>query len=122
MIDVDIEQQRRRRFELAVAFAADAPIVGLFGRSGAGKSTVINAIAGIARPRRGFIRINGVSLFDSAKRHRLPPDKRRIGYVFQDALLFPHLDVESNLLYGQRLRTPAESVHLAARRSSTSWA
>ena len=107
MIDVDIEA-RLCSFELAVAFSADAPVVGLFGRSGAGKSTVINAIAGIAKPRRGFIRINDVSLFDSAKGIDLPPEKRRVGYVFQDALLFPHLNVLSNLLYGQRLRSAAE--------------
>lgn len=107
MIDVDIEA-RLGTFELAVAFAAEAPVVGLFGRSGAGKSTVINAIAGIAKPRRGFIRINDVSLFDSAKGIDLPPEKRRVGYVFQDALLFPHLNVLSNLLYGQRLRSAAE--------------
>ncbi len=107
MIDVDIEQ-RLGAFHLAVKFAAEAPIVGLFGRSGAGKSTVVNAIAGISKPLRGYIRINDLFLFDAAKGIDLPPDKRRVGYVFQDALLFPHLDVESNLLYGQRLRTSAE--------------
>lgn len=107
MIDVDIEQQLGD-FHLAVKFAAEAPIVGLFGRSGAGKSTVINAIAGIAKPLRGSIRINDLFLFDAARSIDLPPDRRRVGYVFQDALLFPHLDVESNLLYGQRLRSAVE--------------
>jgi molybdate transport system ATP-binding protein len=109
MIDVDIEQPLGA-FRLAVRFAAEAPIVGLFGRSGAGKSSVINAIAGITRPRRGHIRINDVYLFDAAKGIDLPPEKRRIGCVFQDALLFPHMDVESNLLYGQRLRPAGERV------------
>ena len=107
MIDVDIEQ-RLGAFHLAVRFCADAPIVGLFGRSGAGKSSVINAIAGIARPARGFIRVNDTCLFDAARGIDLRPEARRIGYVFQDALLFPHLDVESNLLYGHRLRPPAD--------------
>ncbi len=107
MIDVDIEQQLGE-FHLAVTFSADAPIVGLFGRSGAGKTSVINAIAGIGKPRRGLIRINDAVLFDSAHGIDLPPEERRIGYVFQDALLFPHLDVESNLLYGQRLRAPSD--------------
>jgi len=107
MIDVDIEQQLGA-FHLAVKFSADAPIVGLFGRSGSGKTSVINAIAGIARPLRGVIRINGAVLFDAAQRIDLPPEERRVGYVFQDALLFPHLDVESNLLYGQRLRSPKD--------------
>ena len=95
-------------FHLAVKFSADAPIVGLFGRSGSGKTSVINAIAGIAKPLRGLIRINGAVLFDAAQRIDLPPEKRRVGYVFQDALLFPHMDVESNLLYGQRLRSPKD--------------
>jgi molybdate transport system ATP-binding protein len=107
MIDVDIEQELGT-FRLAVKFAADAPIVGLFGRSGAGKSSVINALAGIAKPGRGFIRISDVTLFDSDKGIDLPPERRRVGYVFQDALLFPHLSVEANLLYGQRRRTAAE--------------
>jgi molybdate transport system ATP-binding protein len=105
MIDIDIEQQLGA-FHLAVKFSAEAPIVGLFGRSGSGKTSVINAIAGISRPTRGLIRINDAVLFDSAQRIDLPPEVRRIGFVFQDALLFPHMDVESNLLYGQRLRSP----------------
>ena len=107
MIDVDIEQQLGT-FHLDVKFAAEAPIVGLFGRSGSGKSSVINAIAGISRPLRGAIRINDWFLFDAAKGIDLLPEARRVGYVFQDALLFPHMDVESNLLYGQRLRSPAD--------------
>jgi molybdate transport system ATP-binding protein len=107
MIDVDIEQQLGT-FHLDVKFAAEAPIVGLFGRSGSGKSSVINAIAGITRPERGSIRINDLFLFDSATDIDLPPELRRIGYVFQDSLLFPHMDVESNLLYGQRLRRPED--------------
>lgn len=114
MIDIDIEQ-RLGAFHLDVRFAAEAPIVGLFGRSGAGKSTVINAIAGITKPSRGSIRINDLFLFDSTKGIDLPPEQRRIGYVFQDALLFPHLDVESNLLYGQRLRSIDERFIESAR-------
>lgn len=107
MIDVDIEQ-RLGDFHLAVRFSAEAPIVGLFGRSGAGKSSVINAIAGIAKPLRGSIVVNDTCLFDAARNIDLRPEERRIGYVFQDALLFPHLDVASNLLYGHRLRRTSE--------------
>jgi molybdate transport system ATP-binding protein len=107
MIDVDIDQWLGR-FHLAVAFRAEAPIVGLFGRSGAGKTSVINAIAGIATPQRGHIRINDATLFDAVQGVDLPPEARRIGYVFQDSLLFPHLDVKANLLYGQRRRPVAE--------------
>lgn len=114
MIEVDIEQQLGA-FHLAVRFSAQAPILGLFGRSGSGKSSVINAIAGITRPRRGSIRINDLFLFDAAKRIDLPPNKRRVGYVFQDSLLFPHMDVESNLLYGQRLRLPEDRLIEKAR-------
>jgi len=107
MIAVDIEQQLGT-FHLDVEFAAEAPIVGLFGRSGAGKTSVINAIAGITKPSQGIIRVNDALLFDAAGGVDLPPEKRRIGYVFQDPLLFPHLDVESNLHYGRRLRAAAE--------------
>ena len=109
MIDVDIEQ-RLGAFELAVAFRAQAPVVGLFGRSGSGKTSVVNALAGTSRPQRGRIVINGETLFDSARGIDLPPEKRRLGYVFQDDLLFPHLSVEANLLYGLRRVRPADRV------------
>ena len=107
MIDIDIAQ-RLGAFSLHVAFAVDAPVVGLFGRSGAGKSSLVNAIAGVTRPQRGHIRINDITLFDSERGVDVPAAKRRVGYVFQDALLFPHLSVERNLLYGQRLRREDE--------------
>src|SRR4030095_9441850 len=103
MIDVDLEQQVGN-FVLRARFTADAPVVGLFGRSGAGKSTVVTASAGVTRPRRGHVRIGDVTLFDSAQGIDLSPQERRVGYVFQDALLFPHLSVEANLLYGHHLR------------------
>lgn len=109
MIDVDIAQ-RLGSFALDVKFAVDAPIVGLFGPSGSGKTSVVNAIAGVAKPHRGTIRVNGEILFDSASGTDVAPEHRRVGYVFQDALLFPHLDVKANLTYGQRLRPPAQRV------------
>lgn len=105
MIEVDLAQ-RLGEFDLEVAFNAEAPIVGLFGRSGAGKTSLVNALAGVTRPRRGRIVINGQTLFDSDHGIDLPPERRRLGYVFQDDLLFPHLDVEANLLYGFH-RAPA---------------
>jgi molybdate transport system ATP-binding protein len=107
MIDIDIAQTLGA-FQLDVQFAVESPIVGLFGRSGAGKSSVVNAIAGIARPDRGHICINNARLFDSSRGIDLPMERRRIGYVFQDALLFPHLSVEANLTYGNRLRSESE--------------
>ena len=109
MIAVNIEESLGA-FRLEVAFTAEAPIVGLFGRSGAGKTCLVNALAGVSRPERGTIVVNGVTLFDSACRIDVPPERRRLGYVFQDDLLFPHLDVESNLLYGFHRAPRAERV------------
>ncbi len=107
MVEVDIAI-RRGDFAVELAFASNAPIVALFGRSGAGKSTVVNAIAGIARPQRGRIVVSGRTLFDSSRHIDLPPEARRVGYVFQDALLFPHMTVGANLAYGERLTPAAE--------------
>src|SRR5690606_10285218 len=78
-----------------------ARIVALVGPSGAGKTTVLNAIAGLVRPRSGHISVDGRVLFDSARGIDLPAHRRRVGYVFQDARLFPHMDVRANLLYGR---------------------
>jgi molybdate transport system ATP-binding protein len=91
-------------FPLDVAFTADAPVTGLFGRSGAGKSSIMNALAGLLRPDTGRIVCDGAVLFDSNAGINVPPEQRRIGYVFQDCLLFPHLSVERNLAYGMGRR------------------
>jgi molybdate transport system ATP-binding protein len=107
MLDVDIGV-RRGAFALQAAFRSDAPIVALFGRSGSGKSTIVNAIAGIVAPERGRIVIGERVLYDSERGIDLPPENRRVGFVFQDALLFPHLDVRANLAYGERLTPAAE--------------
>ncbi len=82
--------------------AQDAKVTVLFGPSGAGKTTVLDAIAGLRRPMRGSIAINGRVLFDSSTRVHLPPHQRHVGYVPQDIALFPHLDVRRNVLYGRR--------------------
>lgn len=87
-------------FPLSVRFSADAPVTGLFGRSGAGKTSIVNALAGLLRPDCGRIVCAGIVLFDSERGIDVPPAGRRIGYVFQDSLLFPHLDVRRNLVYG----------------------
>lgn len=105
MLEVAV-QMRRGAFALDARLRADAPIVALFGRSGSGKTTLVEAIAGLARPERGRIAVDGRVLFDSEAGIDLPPEKRRIGYVFQHTLLFPHLSVRHNLAYGERL-TPA---------------
>lgn len=86
---------------LDVELASDAGVVALFAPSGAGKTTLLNLVAGLARPDAGRIAIAGETLFDSAAGIDLPPERRRIGYVFQDRRLFPHLSVRANLLYGR---------------------
>ncbi|MDR5651610.1 molybdenum ABC transporter ATP-binding protein [Ruixingdingia sedimenti] len=88
-------------FALEVDFAAPGGLTALFGRSGSGKTTVINAVAGLLRPDAGRVAAGGVVLADSAAGVWLPPHRRRLGYVFQDARLFPHLTVRQNLLYGR---------------------
>jgi molybdate transport system ATP-binding protein len=77
-------------------------VVALFGRSGAGKTSLVNMIAGLLSPDRGRIAINGTVLYDAARGIDLKPERRRLGYVFQEGRLFPHLSVRSNLLYGYR--------------------
>ncbi len=93
-------RKRLGALDLNVEFSAEAPVVGLFGRSGSGKTSVVNAIAGLLKPDGGRVMVDGEVLFDSARGINLAPEKRRIGYVFQDGLLFPHLSVRKNLLYG----------------------
>ena len=105
MLEVDVTA-RRGAFRLEARFAADAPIVALFGRSGSGKTTLVEAIAGLVTPQSGRIVVDGRVLFDRDRSIDLAPEERRVGYVFQDALLFPHLSVRANLAYGER-RTPA---------------
>lgn len=89
-------------FSLDVRFNAPAGLTVLFGESGAGKSSVINAVAGLLRPERGRIELNGRLLLDTATGVSVPTHKRRIGYVFQDDRLFPHLTVQQNIHYGRR--------------------
>ena len=98
-------------FRLEAEFSAEQGITALFGRSGAGKSTLVNLLAGLERPDRGRIVAGGRVLFCSETGINLAPEDRRLGYVFQDARLFPHLSVGGNLLYGFRLRRPAERLH-----------
>ncbi len=91
---------------IAARFRADGGVTALFGPSGAGKTSVLNMIAGLLRPDEGAIRIDGQAMFDHAQGIDLPPERRRLGYVFQSGLLFPHRKVRANLLYGQALAPP----------------
>lgn len=88
-------------FDLDVAFEAPRGVTVLFGPSGSGKTTVINAVAGLLRPDLGRIVSDDLVLVDTQARRNLPPHKRRIGYIFQEGRLFPHLTVRQNLLYGR---------------------
>lgn len=89
-----------RDFSLDVAFDAPVGVTALFGRSGSGKTTVINAVAGLIRPDAGHIELDGRVLFDAGRKLCEPVHRRRLGYVFQEGRLFPHLSVRQNLLYG----------------------
>ena len=100
MLVVAVEK-RLGDFTLAVKFEATAGATALFGPSGAGKSSVANLIAGLIAPDRGRIALDDTVLFDSASRIDVPPHRRRIGYVFQEGRLFPHLTVRRNLDYGR---------------------
>lgn len=92
---------RRGAFALDASFTAGAGLTALFGRSGSGKTTLIDLIAGLSRPDRGRIVVSGETLVDTGRRIALPVHRRRIGLVFQDARLFPHLSVRTNLGYGR---------------------
>ncbi len=87
-------------FTLDVDVTAPAGVTAIFGRSGSGKTSLVNAVAGLLRPDAGRIAVGDQVLFDSSTRQNLPPQKRRVGYVFQDARLFPHMNVQRNLTYG----------------------
>lgn len=99
---------RRGAFTLACASTIGDGITGVVGPSGAGKSTLLAAIAGLTALERGTITVAGTVLTDTTNRIAVPVHQRRIGLVFQDGLLFPHLTGEANLRYGERLLPPAE--------------
>jgi molybdate transport system ATP-binding protein len=96
-------------FVLSADFAVAKPgITALFGPSGAGKTSIVNAIAGLLHPQAGRIVVDGETVLDTDAGIFVPPQKRRVGYMFQDARLFPHMTVESNLRFGWR-RTPVRA-------------
>jgi molybdate transport system ATP-binding protein len=107
MMRVDVTLTRKD-YALTAAFETRARILALHGPSGAGKSTLASLIAGLVKPARGRIELDGTVLLDTERRLFLPPEKRRIGVVFQDALLFPHLSVRQNILFGRYFTPPAE--------------
>ena len=98
-LSVDV-RHRLGAFELDAAFESSGRLTALFGASGSGKTSLVNIIAGLIRPAAGHIATDGRVLVDTAKRIFVPKHRRRIGYVFQDARLFPHMSVGQNLAYG----------------------
>jgi molybdate transport system ATP-binding protein len=106
MLELSVER-RLGDVRLAFDFACEtAGIVAVFGRSGSGKTSLVNMLAGLLRPDRGRIAVKGHVLFDSSAGVEVPPERRRLGYVFQEGRLFPHLSVRGNLTYGLK-RAPA---------------
>ncbi|MBL0370782.1 molybdenum ABC transporter ATP-binding protein [Rhizobium sp. KVB221] len=99
MISVSVKH-RQGEFEIDAAFEAGGGVTALFGPSGSGKTTLVQVISGLTRPREATIRFDGTVWNDTAKGIFVPPHKRRIGYVFQEGRLFPHLTARQNLLYG----------------------
>ena len=104
---VDIEKTLGD-FHLKVNFTAEREVMALLGASGCGKSMTLGCIAGIVRPDKGHIELNGRVLFDSDKKIDLPPQKRKVGYLFQQYALFPHMTVEQNIRAGAHARPKAE--------------
>jgi len=88
-------------FDLDIAFEVPGGVTVLFGPSGSGKTTVVNAVGGLLRPDAGRVAVGGRVLFDAAARVWVPPHRRRVGYIFQEGRLFPHLTVRQNLLFGR---------------------
>jgi molybdate transport system ATP-binding protein len=117
VLAVEVEKQLGV-LALGVQFQIAGGVTALFGPSGAGKTSLVNMIAGLLKPDRGAIVLDDTILFDAAKTINVPPHRRRIGYVFQEGRLFPHLSVRQNLDYGRRMsgrsRDPSEFERIAA--------
>ncbi len=103
MLSVNLKK-RLGALTVEAAFGRSGPgVTALFGPSGAGKTSLVSMVAGLLTPDEGRIVLEGTVLFDSQAHTNLPPERRRVGYVFQEGRLFPHLSVKGNLAYGQRL-------------------
>jgi molybdate transport system ATP-binding protein len=107
VLELDV-RRRQGDFNLDVRLSAGPGVTALYGRSGSGKTSVINMVAGLSRPDEGVIKVDGRVLFDRQAGIDLAPEARRLGYVFQEHRLFPHLSVRGNLEFGQNLVPPAE--------------
>ncbi|WP_336041542.1 ATP-binding cassette domain-containing protein [Acinetobacter dispersus] len=107
MIDCHIQLQQGQ-FCLNQRFQSDQSVIGLFGASGSGKTTILHSIAGLIRPQSGWIKIQNQTWFDQGQNIYLSTQQRRVGLVFQDAQLFPHKNVKQNLLFGFKHIAPQQ--------------
>ena len=107
LLEFDCRLRYASGFQIDAAFSSDAAVTALWGPSGSGKTSILSMIAGLRRPDDGRIKLAGRVLFDRRQRIHLRPERRQIGYVFQGGLLFPHLNVRGNLVYGWRRRRAA---------------
>ncbi len=106
-IEVDVAH-RLGVFALEVRFTSQGRLTAFFGQSGAGKTSLVNVIGGLIRPDRGRIAVDGTTLVDTASGIFVPTHRRRVGYVFQEGRLFPHLTVRQNLMFGRWFSPPHE--------------
>src|SRR5436190_794787 len=103
-LSVDVRFRHSSGFTLDAQFTAGEGVTALFGPSGSGKTTLLHLIAGALQPNSGAIRLGERTLVDTAARVNVPPERRLVGMVFQDHLLFPHMSVRKNLLFGTERR------------------
>ncbi len=112
MIELSFSMQLEQGdFALDLSESASIQVLGIHGPSGSGKTTVLEVLAGLRRPRLGHVRVGGVTWLDTTAGIDIPAHRRHVGYVPQDAALFPHLDVRANILYGAPAATPRETSH-----------
>ncbi len=110
LLEFQCEHQYPGGFRFALGFTLCRRFTALFGPSGCGKTSILSVIAGFLRPQQGRVMVGGRTLLETGRGVCLRPERRRVGFVFQDGLLFPHLTVEGNLRYGQRHRRSARVV------------
>jgi molybdate transport system ATP-binding protein len=110
LINIDI-QRKKGEYNFSAKIQTDGGLTAFFGQSGSGKTSLIKMIAGLDTPDAGIIIIDGHVLFDSKRKINMAPEKRKIGYIFQDGRLFPHLNVYSNLIYARRFMCVALNPH-----------
>lgn len=112
MLDIQLKRQQGDFFVDVSFRSRSTGVTALFGCSGAGKTSIVKMIAGLIQPDEGHIKIDRHRLFDSSQKINIPPERRKIGYIFQEGRLFPHLTVRGNLVYGMNL-TPRQERYVA---------